>query len=45
MATRLEDDFQRDLQNSKPITYEHWSNRSLRERLLEPFFQIFDRQF
>ena len=45
MASRLEQDFHRDLQNSTRITYEHWANRSLRERLLEPFFQIFDRQF
>ncbi|HEX4056504.1 MAG TPA: phospholipase D-like domain-containing protein [Tepidisphaeraceae bacterium] len=45
MAARLEDDFHRDLQNSARITYDHWMNRSLKERLLEPFFQIFDRQF
>jgi cardiolipin synthase len=45
MAARLEEDFHRDLQNCEQITYEHWSNRSLRERLLEPFFQLFDRQF
>jgi cardiolipin synthase len=45
MAARLEEDFHRDLENCKQITYEHWSNRSLKERLLEPFFQLFDRQF
>ncbi len=45
MAARLEEDFQRDLQKSARITYDHWKNRSLKERLLEPFFQIFDRQF
>jgi cardiolipin synthase len=45
MATRLENDFQHDLQSSTRITYERWSNRPLRERLLEPFFRIFDRQF
>ncbi|HZK79613.1 MAG TPA: phospholipase D-like domain-containing protein [Humisphaera sp.] len=45
MAKCLEQDFRRDLQNSAQITYEHWNNRSLKERLLEPFFHIFDRQF
>ncbi len=44
-ASRLVEDFERDLQNCKRITYEHWSNRPLRERLLEPFFRLFDRQF
>ena len=45
MAQRLEGDFNRDLEQSRRITLEHWQNRSLREKLLEPCFQIFDRQF
>jgi hypothetical protein len=45
MATRLNDDFQRDLQSSEQITYERWNNRPLKERLLELLFQVFDRQF
>jgi cardiolipin synthase len=45
MAMRLEQEFQCDLQNCKRMTYEHWNNRSFRERLLEPLFKVFDRQF
>jgi len=45
MAERLEEDFQRDLQQSKRITYEDWAKRPLREKVLEPLFCLFDRQF
>jgi cardiolipin synthase len=45
MASRLEEDFNEDLRESRRITYEEWTKRPLREKLMEPFFRIFDRQF
>ncbi len=45
MAERLAADFERDLGESSRITYEHWAARSLKERILEPVFRLFDRQF
>lgn len=45
LAGRLEEDFRRDLAKSERITYKHWQNRPLREKLLEPLYRVFDRQF
>lgn len=45
LAGRLEEDFCRDLENSRRITLEDWKKRPLKEKLLEPVFRIFDRQF
>lgn len=45
MADRIDQTFADDLQKSNRITYEQWNNRPLKERLLEPLFRIFDRQF
>ena len=45
LAGRLEEDFCRDLENSRRITLEDWKNRPLREKLFEHLFRIFDRQF
>lgn len=45
LAERLESDFRHDLEQSRPITYEHWDRRRLREKLIEWAFRMFDRQF
>jgi cardiolipin synthase A/B len=43
-ARRLEEDFQRDLRDSREISYEEWRKRSLRERFVEFFSGILERQ-
>ncbi len=45
LAGRLEEDFKEDLSQSRRVTYEEWSRRPLREKVMEPFFRVFDRQF
>jgi cardiolipin synthase A/B len=43
-AERLEQDFRRDLANSKEITYQHWAHRPLVERAPELLGWVFERQ-
>src|SRR5262249_25856859 len=44
LAARLEEDFQKDLANSKRITYEEWRRRSPFERFHELLGWIVERQ-
>lgn len=44
LAARLEEDFQRDLAESRSITYEYWSNRSPFERIHELLGWVLERQ-
>jgi cardiolipin synthase len=44
LAARLAEDFQRDLSEAKRITYEQWQQRPLKERVLEWFGRILERQ-
>jgi cardiolipin synthase A/B len=43
-AQRLAEDFARDLANSREITYQEWSRRSIFERAPELFGWVFERQ-
>lgn len=43
-AERLGDDFERDMRQSKTITYEAWRRRPMKERLMELVFLPLDRQ-
>ena len=44
VAARLEQDFARDVANSKAISYEQWRQRSLLQRLDETMAMVFERQ-
>jgi cardiolipin synthase len=44
LAARLEEDFVADLSKSRRISYEEWSRRPLRERLVEMFGMLLERQ-
>jgi cardiolipin synthase len=41
---RLEEDFRRDLSQSRQITLEHWKNRSVFERVNEYLGWVLERQ-
>jgi cardiolipin synthase len=43
-ADRLGEDFERDVQQSKTVTYEDWCRRPIKERLMELVFLPLDRQ-
>lgn len=43
-AARLDQDFSRDLANSREITYQHWSRRSIFERAPELLGWVLERQ-
>jgi cardiolipin synthase len=43
-AQRLAEDFARDLSNSREVTYQEWSHRSIFERAPELFGWVFERQ-
>jgi cardiolipin synthase A/B len=43
LANRLEEDFARDLAQSRCITYEEWSRRPWRERIVETLGRILER--
>ena len=44
LAARLELDFQRDLEQSKPVTFEEWEDRPLWEKLAEALGSLLERQ-
>jgi cardiolipin synthase len=44
VASRLEQDFARDVANSREISYEQWRHRSLLQRLDETVALVFERQ-
>jgi cardiolipin synthase len=44
VAQILEQDFQRDLQDSKKVTYEEWKSRGIAERLHEAFGGLIENQ-
>ena len=44
LARRLDEDFASDLGRSKTITYEDWQRRPLKERVIELFGRIIERQ-
>jgi cardiolipin synthase len=43
-AQRLDKDFQRDLSQSREISYEEWKNRPIYERVSESFGAVLERQ-
>ena len=43
LAERIEEDFQRDLAQSEPITYDHWKHRPLSERVIEWLLRVIER--
>jgi cardiolipin synthase len=44
LANRLNEDFLRDLQQSRPVTLEQWRHRPLGERLIEMLGRVIERQ-
>ena len=44
LARRLEEDFANDLSQAKPITYEDWRRRPVKERLIELLGRLIERQ-
>jgi cardiolipin synthase len=44
LAARLDDDFERDIAQSRAITYDDWSSRPFTERLLATLLIPLDRQ-
>jgi len=44
LAARLDEDFERDLAESRPIDYEEWRKRPWWERVTELFSAVFERQ-
>ncbi|MCP9494960.1 MAG: phospholipase D-like domain-containing protein [Pyrinomonadaceae bacterium MAG19_C2-C3] len=44
LASRLNEDFERDLADSRQVNYEEWRNRSYRERVIEQVGRLLQRQ-
>ena len=44
LARRLEADFEKDLAESREVTYEQWLRRPLSERVLAALGRVFERQ-
>jgi hypothetical protein len=44
MATRIEEDFARDMSESREVSYEEWRRRSIFERAHEQLGRVLERQ-